>query len=264
MVRIGALDMLEGVPPSQVWPLVSPLLSDPSRGVRIRAISLLAAVPTANQPPVDRARFDRAATEFVEVQRLNADRPEARTALGTFYAQRGLFADAEAEYKAGLRLSPQFTPAAINLADLYRRIGRDAEGDTLLRAAIATSPQDAGVHHALGLTLVRLKRLDEALGELRRAAELEPDRARYAYVYAVALHSTAQRDDAMTVLKENLVRHPDDRDTLMALINFSRETGDAGSALEYAKQLARIAPTDPELAALIQDLRRQIEKPDAQ
>jgi hypothetical protein len=42
MVRIGALDMLEGVQPNQIWPLASPLLSDPSRGVRIRSVSLLA------------------------------------------------------------------------------------------------------------------------------------------------------------------------------------------------------------------------------
>ena len=30
MVRIAALDMLDGVPPEQLWPVVSPLLSDPS------------------------------------------------------------------------------------------------------------------------------------------------------------------------------------------------------------------------------------------
>ena len=41
--------------------------------------------------------------------------------LGAFYAQRGEVANAEAEYKAALRLSRQYTLAAINLADLYRR-----------------------------------------------------------------------------------------------------------------------------------------------
>jgi tetratricopeptide (TPR) repeat protein len=92
------------------------------------------------------------------------------------------FADAEGEYKAGLRLSPQYAPAAINLADLYRQLGRDDDGESLLRAAIAVSPQDAGLHHSFGLTLTRLKRSDDALGELRRASELEPDRVRYAYV----------------------------------------------------------------------------------
>jgi predicted CXXCH cytochrome family protein len=41
MVRIGALDMSENSSPSKLWPLASPLLSDSSRGVRIRAAALL-------------------------------------------------------------------------------------------------------------------------------------------------------------------------------------------------------------------------------
>jgi len=263
MVRIGALDMFANVSPSQIWPLVSPLLSDSNRGVRIRAAALLAAVPAASQPSADREPFERAAADFIAAQRLNADRPEARSALGNFYAMRGLSADAEAEYKAALRLSPQSAPAAINLADLYRQLGRDGEGETVLRAAITASPQDAGLHHTLGLTLTRLKRREEALGELRRAAELDPDRARYAYVYAVGLHSAGQVDDALAVLKASLARHPADRDTLLALVSYSRDAGDFGTALNYAEQLARGAPGEPGLTALIEDLRRQIKNPDA-
>jgi tetratricopeptide (TPR) repeat protein len=112
----------------------------------------------------------------------------------------------------------------------------------------------AGLHHALGLTLVRLKRADEALGELRRAA----------YVYAVGLHAAARVDDAMAVLKESLARHPDDRDTLLALVTFSRDSGDVDAALEYTERLARIAPTDRDLAGLMEGLRRQAGKPTAQ
>ncbi len=257
MVRIGALDMLEGAQSDQIWPLASPLLSNSSRGVRIRAASLLAAVPTANQPPADRERFERAAAEFIDAQHLNADRPEARSALGSFYAKRGRPVEAEAEYKAALRLSPQFAPAAINLADLYRALGREAVGETALRAALVASPQDAGLHYALGLNLVRLKRTDEALAEFGRAAKLDPGQARYGYVYAVALHSAGRGSEAVTALKDNLARHPDDRDTLSALISFSRESGDIDSALEFAERLQNVAPNEPGLAGLIQDLQHQ-------
>jgi predicted CXXCH cytochrome family protein len=263
MVRIGALDMLANVSPSQIWPLVAPLLSDSNRGVRIRAAALLAAVSSASQPPADREPFERAAAEFIAAQRLNADRPEARSTLGNFLARRGLASDAEAEYKAALRLSPHYTLAAINLADLYRQLGRDGEGESVLRAALATSPQDAGLHHAFGLALTRLKRREEALEELRRAVELDPERARYAYVYAVGLHSAGDIDAAMATLKASLARHPGDRDTLLALVSFSRDAGDFATALYYAEQLARVAPNDSSLTALIDNLRRQIGKPDA-
>jgi Flp pilus assembly protein TadD len=263
MVRIGALDMLAGVPAGQLWPVVSPLLSDANRGVRIRAAALLAAVPAASQPGADRERFEQAAAEFVAAQRLNADRPEGRATLGNFLARRGRTAEAEAEYKAALRLNPQFTAAAINLADLYRQNNRDAEGESVLRAALAASPRDAGLHHALGLVLTRLKRPDDALAELQHAAELEPERARYPYVYAVALHSAGRGSEAMTVLKENRARHPGDRDTLQALVTFSRDAGDFAAALGYAEQLARMMPGDISLDALISNLRSQINKPDA-
>jgi len=233
-----------------------------NRGVRIRAAALLAAAPTASQPAADRERFDRAAAEFIAAQRLNADRPEARATLGNFYVRRGLTTDAEPEYKAALRLSPQFAPAAINLADLYRLLGRDGDGENVLRAAVAASPDDAGLHHALGLTLTRLKRPEAALDALQRAAELDRDRARYAYVYAVALHSAGRGSEAMTVLNEILTRHPADRDTLVALIGFARDAGDFTAALDYAQRLARVVPDDRSVASAIEKLRAQINAPD--
>jgi predicted CXXCH cytochrome family protein len=262
MVRIGALDMLDSVPASQLWPMVAPLLSDSSRGVRIRAVALLASVPTASQPPADRERFERASAELIAAQRLNADRPEARSALGTFLARRGRPNEAETEYQAALRLSPQYAPAAINLADLYRLLGRDGEGESVLRAAVAASPRDAGLHHALGLALTRLKRSADARDEFRHAAELDPERVRYSYVYAIALHSAGSGEEANMVLKSILVRHPNDRDTLLALASFNQDAGDFRTALEYAERLAGVAPEDQNVRALIGRLRREIQETD--
>jgi tetratricopeptide (TPR) repeat protein len=257
MMRIAALDMLANVPANQIWSLVAPLLSDESRGVRIRAVELLAAVPDNMQPPSDRQRFDVAAAEFIAAQRLNADRPESRSTLAGFYVRRNQPANAETEYLAALRLSDQFTPAAINLADLYRQLGRDGEGEKILRTAIAKSPQDGGLHFALGLTLVRLQRLVDALGELRLAAELDSDRAHYAYVYGVALHSSGRTAEALAALEQNIARHPNDRETLIALVNFHREAGDIEAALGYAERLALISPSDQLPPDLIEELRKR-------
>jgi len=257
MVRIAALDLLERVPATRLWPLASPLLSDSVRGVRIRAASLLASVPSMDQAPVDRDRFERAANEFIAAQRLNADRPEAHSALGNFYAQRGRVTEAEAEFKFGLRLSPQFTPAAINLADLHRQLGQNGEAIETLRAALRASPRDAALHHALGLALVREKQQDGAIEELRSASELGPAQARYSYVYAVALNSVGRAQDAMNVLLANLARHPGDRDTLMALVGLSRDNGNVSQAIEYAERLALLTPSDRALAGLIDALRQQ-------
>ena len=88
--------------------------------------------------------------------------------------------------------------------------------------------------------------------------ELEPDRARYAYVYAVGLRSVGRSEDAILVLKENLARHPSNRDTLVALINYNREAGQTAAALVYAERLAQVLPTDKEVARIIQNLKGQL------
>jgi tetratricopeptide (TPR) repeat protein len=258
MVRIGALDMLQNAPLEQRWSIASPLLSDPVRGVRIRTASLLGDVPLARLSENDRGRFDRAAEEFVAAQQFNADRPEARSTLGGFYARRGRNSEAEAEYKAALKLSPQFAGASVNLADLYRQTGREDDGEKVLRDGINVVPGDGGLHHALGLSLVRLKRLDEALVELRRATDLDRNNARYAYIYGVALHSTGRQQEAITYLKDSLTAHPENRDIIMAIVSFSREAGDTATSLQYAEQAARIAPDDPAVRGMVEELRRQI------
>src|SRR5262249_33527381 len=162
-----------------IWPMVAPFLSDRSRGVRIRAVSVLAAVPTSRQPSSDRAAFDQAAADFVAAQQSNADRPEAHSTLGNFYARPGLRGEAWNGYRAALQLSREYAPAVINLADLYRQLGRDSDGESVLRTAVASSRQEAGLHYTLGLNLTRQKRPDAALAELRTATEIEPDRSRY-------------------------------------------------------------------------------------
>ena len=260
MVRLGGLDMLAGASPAEVWPIASPLLSDPSAGVRIRTATLLASVPTASQPPGDREKFMNAAAEFVAAQRQNADRPESRTALANFFARRGSAAEAETEYRAALRLNPQFTPAAANLADLFRISARNTDGERVLREALLVSPADAALHYSLGLTLIRLKKREDAIRELQRATELAPDNARYAYVYGVGLRSLGRPDDALNVFNANLARHPADRDTLSTLVEITMQSGDFRTALQHAKQLDQVLPGDSHLSGLIAELSRRVER----
>lgn len=261
MVRIGAMDTLDGMPVQQLWPIAGKALADPVAGVRVRAVSLLAGLPQSSQPSEYREAYEKAAKEFVEAQRLNADRPEGRTTLGNFFAREGQLDRAEEEYLAALRLNDQHVPAAINLADLYARQRREDRGESVLRKSIALTPNSAALHHALGLSLVRSRRPQEALEELRQASDLQPDRARYTYVYAVALNSAGRTSDAIRELEKCAERHPADRDTLTALVIFNKQTGDLASALQYGERLMKISPNDPNVARVVRELRENNAKP---
>ena len=87
------------------------------------------------------------------------------------------------------------------------------------------APDNADVMHALGLLLVREKKVDEALILLKGAAERAPENARYAYVYGVALNTTGQTSKAIAVLESTQKRHPYDRDLLHALATINRDAG---------------------------------------
>ena len=169
LVRGAALGVIELLPPLERRAAL-PLLSDPVRTVRMAAATTLA--PLADDALGEyAAAFESAAAEYLAAERFNADRPEHRTNIGNFHAERGDVAQAEAAYRSAIALEPRFVPAWVNLAELQRSQGRESDADASLRAGLAESPRDADLHHALGLSLVRQQRLDEALEELGTAAK---------------------------------------------------------------------------------------------
>jgi Flp pilus assembly protein TadD len=96
-----------------------------------------------------------------------------------------------------------------------------------------------------------------ALELLRRAHELMPDNARYAYVYAVALNSSGAAREALALLEETHQQHPADRNVLMALVSFAREQGDFAAPLRHARELLSLDPMNAQLHALVSELEKK-------
>ena len=126
----------------------------------------------------------------------------------------------------------------------------------MLRSALSASPRDAGLHYALGLALIRQKRYADALGALREAANLAPENAHNAYVYAIALDSAGRSPEARQVLAAALGTHPENREILTALVQLSQQANDLASALFYAERLLRLTPDDRDLERYVDQLRR--------
>jgi predicted CXXCH cytochrome family protein len=251
-MRHAALAVVEALPAERRAGLASRLLGDPVRAVRTQAAWTLATVARTLADEDARA-FAQAADEFIASQRLNADRPEARITLGTFFATLGRSAEAETELRTAIRRFPRAAPAYVNLADVYRAQGRDAEAERVLREGVMRAPDDPALHSALGMTLARTGRASEAVAELARAASLERS-PRHAYTYAVALNSTGKAREAIDVLDAALARYPDDRDLLFALATFHRDAGARDQARRAAERLVLAHPDDEEGRALLQSL----------
>ena len=254
LLRLASVQLIELLPPQERLRLLAPLVSDPLRAIRVEAARAAAGQQDALAPE-RRAAWQQAADEYIATLRYTADRPEARTALGTFYSRLGRHDEAQAAFAQARALDPRHVPAYLNAADASRVQGSDAEARRMLELGLKQAPENAALHHALGLTLVRLGQPQEALRELERSARLAPAEPRYTYVYAVALNSTGKPSDALRVLERATARWPDNRDLLLALATMQRDAGRMDAARETVRRLAAAYPDDREIAALARQMR---------
>lgn len=252
LLRSAAVRGLAALPPELKIRHLLPLLDDPVRLVRIEAARTLATVPKESLAEPQRQAVQRGVAELIAAEMTHADRPESYLNIGLIHVDQGQFDQTEAAYRAALNLQPTFTQAAVNLADLYRVQGREEEGEKTLRQALKLNPRNADAHHALGLLLIRQQRLPEALTALAEAARWGGENPRYGYVYAVALNETGQGSKAIQALETVLATHPNDRDTLLALVAFQRDAGNLNAARNHARRLAVLEPDNPQIQALLQ------------
>ncbi len=242
VVRLATVEVLANGDPVLRQRYLPRMLGDPILPVRIEAARGLAGDTEGSLSAEDRPRFDKAIAEYIAVQTYNADRPEARMSLGNLYAARADAAAAIAEYKKAIEIDPAFVQAYANLADLYRTRGAEGEADLTLRQGLARNPRTAVLHHSLGLSLVRQKRLPDALSELRDANKLAPDDARFAYVYAVALINSGKPKDAQAVVDAAIKRNPYDRSLNVMLVRFDAANGNIDGARARIQRLRELDP----------------------
>ena len=255
LVRAAAVEAMGALPPHQREPLVEPALQDPVRLVRTLAGRSLAGPAPDGISRRQRQLRASAVREYEEVQQLHADHPGGHLNLGDLYRDRRDFDRAEAFYRQAISLEPAFIPAYLNLADLYREMDREAEGKKLLLEALKTAPESASAQHALGLLLVRTGQHRPALDHLARAAELEPDNSRHAYVYGVALNSLGESARAVRVLEKMLISRPHDRELLFALATIHRDRREFGEALVHSRRLLSLYPENAGYHRLERQLR---------
>jgi predicted CXXCH cytochrome family protein len=254
LVRIAALRQLRSIPAEVRLRFAgAKLLADPVRGVRIEAALTFAGL-SAHLPPEEMRAWPQAAADFRRAYETLSNRPEALVTLATFEMAEQDFSKGIRLYEQALRIEPLAVTARANLADARRRLGEESRAEELLREGLALDNTSAVLHHALGLSLVRGGRADEALAELQQAVELAPDNPRFAYVLGIALHSMGREQEALQVMRTARKQFDGDFDIALGLANMLRDSGDQDGALDIAYILARRHPEDQNIIALLRSL----------
>ena len=235
------------LPPAERAPLLTPLLGDPVKAVRIVAARDLLSVARNNGLGAAQIHWDAAIAEYEAVQNSLAERAEANLNLAMLYQASGRAAEVEGLLRTALKRDPDFYPALVTLVQWLEANGRGQEAQTLLDDSLKAYPDAALLQHTRGLSLIRAGKTAEAMTALHKAAQLEPQNPQYGYVLAVALHDSGKVTEACDELERLLKVQPANRNARLSLIQYYLENGQEPKAQVLLQGWKKMNMGDPAL-----------------
>ncbi|MBL9188814.1 MAG: tetratricopeptide repeat protein [Opitutaceae bacterium] len=197
----------------------------------------------------------RPADAVPHFERALAARPgyaEAHCNLGNALRDLGRGDEAMRQFRRALELEPTYGGAHNNLGIQLAETGRFAEAATHFEAALRTTPADAKVRenlvralHRQALGQIAAQNWPDAIGLLRRAADLEPGSAPVRATLAVALAQAGQLDESVPHFEAAVRLNPRDaelRENFGRVLGVLRRPREAYEQLEEGARLRREAP----------------------
>jgi Flp pilus assembly protein TadD len=184
-----------------------------------------------------------------------SDLPSGPYNLGNLYAALGRTTEAERQYRRALAIDDQLFLARANLAMLLAVNGRGEEAERLLREAQAAQPGHAGIAFNLGLLLA--ERGDRAGAEamLRAALRADPRMAPAAFNLAVMV-GERKPAEAVPLARRAAELRPDDARYAWTLGFYQARAGDRKGAAATLRALLSAHPGHAEARALLAEVER--------
>jgi len=231
-----------------------------SRSVDEMADLVVQTLPRSREGAI---RLQRAVDEHVAAVKLGGYRlaiaqgretAPLRYNMGIAEAARGRLVEAEAEFRAAIRLDPAFAEAFINLGIVLHRQERVREAADAYTRAVALAPREPRAHHNLGVALDELGMARDAERHFREAVAADPA---FASSYARIAQIERARGDltgAIASYGRALASNPDDVESRMGLGVLLGQTGDGVGALTSFRAASALAPDSPQPLLAMADL----------
>ena len=205
LIRLSASTAATLLSPEDKVSALMPLLSDKYKAIRVAAALSLIDAMVANK---DQAVFISAFKELQFSNDISSWRGEGRMNQGINALQSGDVLAAEKAFKSTIVIEPYFETGYINLADLYRSLQKPAQVSSVLVKGMKSLPKSGAMKYSYGLHLVRQKALVKAVTYFEQAMLLSPDNPQYPYTYILAMDGTGKSAQALSTLKNLIMRYP--------------------------------------------------------
>lgn len=154
---------------------------------------------------------EEAHPHFEAAARINARDPLSRGNLGTYFQTHNQMREAVAQYEAAVQLTSD--PALLaqtyaNLGAAYRALGEDDAAHKDFDQSLRFNPNQYNAWLGLGLLSRKQGKLDEAINDLSRSAELQPS-ARAYYELGLTLAQAGNIPGALDAYQQALKISPD-------------------------------------------------------
>lgn len=210
--------------------LLTPLLNDSTRHVRLEAANALASVPPhALMSPARRAMEDNLA-EHRSALLVDGDQAGSHISLAMLAERQQDVTAAMEHYVDAIRVQPSVAGPRSNLAALLDSAGKPDEAKRLRQQELPLlardarlAPQSAGLQYRLGLAMYLAGRLDEVEAPIARAVELEPENTSYALFLALFYERQNQLPQAIEVAQKLVALQPNNPMFAQTLAKFLRQ-----------------------------------------
>ena len=231
LIRLAFAQIAYILPPSQLSFILSPLLKDEYRAIRVAAANQLVGYN------IDTSSFREAFEELLTVNEINSWRGEGNLNQSLVHARMQKWEDAENALLTGIKIDPYFAPNYINLSNYYKNTGETQKESNILQVGIEANPKASLLRYSFAMFQVRNQKKEEALKSIRSAVNLELYNPQYAYIFILLIDDVQNTQKAISELKRIVSRYENRRQLVQLGLKLSHKIKDYQSVQFFQRMI---------------------------
>lgn len=258
VIRERAIDAFNTPDANELVRVISPLLDDPVKMVRIAAAAKLSVLGIEFFTNAQFQKLNKVLDEYLLTLQYTADFPTGKYNLGNFYSNKNDFVKAEKFYVDAIKMDQQFYPAKSNLALLYYQNGQLEKAENLFLDLIKNHKEYTEGNYYLGLLYAEQKKYHDAAEYLEKDLLQKEPNQRTFYNLGLVYQYLNENQKAESILLKGNTLIPNNFDLIFALADFYLKQKNFSEALQYAEELKLKFPLRAEGQEIINYINNQV------